>query len=113
MNTELQNRLRKELETERASIADDLRGYGADPENSTVKPQGIDGNFADSAQSTAERAELLSFVDNARERLAAVDQALQRMDEGTYGHCEVCGVEIPEARMEARPMSVRCVEHAS
>ncbi|MPZ88280.1 MAG: hypothetical protein GEU81_09435 [Nitriliruptorales bacterium] len=34
------------------------------------------------------------------------------MDAGTYGVCEVCGRPIPEARMEARPMSTRCVEHA-
>ncbi len=35
------------------------------------------------------------------------------MDEGTYGLCEVCGGVIPEARLEARPMSTRDVQHAS
>jgi RNA polymerase-binding protein DksA len=113
MNAELQARLRKELEAERASAIDELRRYGADPYSEKVERiAGIDEGFADSASATAERAEVLSFIDKARDRLASVDGALAKMDEGTYGRCEVCGREIPEARLEARPMSTRCVEHA-
>lgn len=113
MNTELQSRLRKELEDERASVIDELRSYGADPYSEKVdRIAGIDEGFADAAQATAERAEILSFVEKARERLSAVDTALAKMDQGSYGVCEVCGRPIPDARMEARPMSTRCVEHA-
>lgn len=113
MNPELQSRLRKELEGERASVIDELHSYGADPYSGKVdRIAGIDEGFADAAQATAERAEILSFVEKARERLVAVDNALSKMDAGTYGVCEVCGRPIPEARMEARPMSTRCVEHA-
>jgi DnaK suppressor protein len=113
MNPELQARLRKELESERASVIEELHSYGADPYSEKVdRIAGIDEGFADAAQATAERAEILSFVEKARERLAAVDTALAKMDQGTYGVCEVCGREIPDVRMEARPMSTRCVEHA-
>ncbi len=113
MNPQLQAKLRQELETERASVIEELRSYGADPYSEKVERiAGIDAGFADSAQATAGRAEILSFVEKARDRLAAVDAALAKMDEGTYGFCEVCGKEIPEARMEARPMSTRDVEHA-
>lgn len=42
-----------------------------------------------------------------------VVRALEKLDEGTYGCCEVCGQEIPEGRLEALPWSVRCVQHAS
>jgi len=44
--------------------------------------------------------------------LADVRHARARLVEGTYGTCEVCGKAIPEARLEARPWSSRCLEHA-
>jgi len=113
MDTRLQARLRDELEAERASLVADLRAQGADPDSEKVDRIAVDQNFADSAQATAERAQTLARIAGARERLAEVDAALARMDAGTYGLCEVCGGVIPEARLEARPMSTRDVQHAS
>lgn len=114
MTPELHSRLRKELEAEHATIVDELRSYGADPSSDRVKRiEGVDDNFADSAAATAERTETLALIDKARERLAAVDMALARMDDGSYGRCADCGGEIPEARLEARPMSVLCVDCAA
>ena len=114
MTTELHDRLRKSLEEERAGAIEELHSYGADPYTDKVdRIAGIDDNFADSAAATAERGEKLAFVDKARERLADVDEALAAMDAGTYGTCENCGQPIPEARLEARPLSVRCVECAA
>jgi len=113
MNTELLARLRAELEAERISLVADLRANGADPDSERVERIAVDQNFADSAQASAERAQTLSLIATARERLAEVDAALARMREGTYGRCEVCGDVIPEARLEARPMSTRDVQHAS
>jgi RNA polymerase-binding transcription factor DksA len=114
LSPELLVRLRKELETERAGLLEQLREYGADPRSERVERMaGIDDNFADSAAATAERSERLAFVEQARERLGDVESALGRMDAGTYGDCAVCGQPIPEARLEARPLSVRCVSCAS
>lgn len=111
---ELLSRLRKELEAERASTIEQLRAYGADPHSEKVEPiAGVDDNFADSAAATTERAETLALIVNARERLAAVEQALERMDTGAYGVCMICGKKIPEARLEARPLAVRCVNCAA
>lgn len=114
MTPELQTRLRKELERERESAIAELREYGADPHSERVERlEGIDENFADSAAATAERSEILAFIVKARERLADVEAALRKMDEGTYGICEDCGRPISEARLEARPLSVRCVDCAA
>ena len=114
MNTELQQRLRKEIETERDAVVSELEQLGADPYSEKVKRiDGIDDNFADSAAATAERSEQLAFIDSARERLAEAEQALARMDEGEYGTCVECGAEIPVARLEARPTSIRCVNCAA
>lgn len=44
-----------------------------------------------------------------REQLEEIQTARARIAEGTYGTCAVCGREIPEGRLEARPWSVRCV----
>ena len=114
MNPELLERLRKGLEAERATVLDELTELGADPYSEKVAPiAGIDDNFADSAAATAERGETLAMVETARERLADADAALARMEAGEYGSCVDCGAEIPTARLEARPMSIRCVDCAS
>ena len=42
-------------------------------------------------------------LDAAEADVEAVDRALERLDEGTYGTCERCGNPIPEARLEALP----------
>ncbi|HVL99361.1 MAG TPA: TraR/DksA C4-type zinc finger protein [Egibacteraceae bacterium] len=114
MTPELLTRLRKQLVDERDSVIAELIEYGADPHSERIEHiAGIDDNFADLASATAERSEKLAFIENARERLAHVEAALAKMEEGTYGVCEVCGEDIPEARLEARPLSVRCVGCAS
>lgn len=114
MNTELLQRLRAELDSERDSVMAELKEYGADPYSEKVAHiDGIDDNFADSAAATAERSEALAFIDSARERLADIDAALARMDEGEYGTCVDCGETIPTARLEARPLSIRCMECAA
>jgi DnaK suppressor protein len=113
MNPEQLERLRKQLEEERANAIAELERYGADPHSEKIQGLDIDDNFADSAAATAERSEMLAFIDSARDRLADVNRALEKMDEGTYGICESCGEEIAEARLEARPLSVRCVRCAA
>lgn len=114
MTPELLTRLRKAVEEERESVVAELREYGADPASEKVEHiAGIDDNFADLASATAERSQTLALIETARERLGHCDAALAKLDDGTYGICEVCGEAIPEARLEARPLSVRCVQCAS
>jgi DnaK suppressor protein len=65
---------------------------------------------------TTEAVERLNRVGTARELQAMlddVDRALSKLDEGTYGICDRCGKLIPEARLEARPWSVLCVDCAA
>lgn len=42
-------------------------------------------------------------------RLRAIENALQRIEEGTYGYCEECGEPIEEGRLLAKPFAVLCV----
>jgi DnaK suppressor protein len=46
-------------------------------------------------------------------KLAGLNQALKRMDEGTYGTCTECGAEIPVPRLEVFPETATCMECAA
>jgi DnaK suppressor protein len=107
------DQLRAELDEDRQQQLELLKDHGADPYNDEVADLGIaNDSFADSAQATEERSELLGQLEIARQRVHLIDAALARMDQGTYGICIDCGQTIPAERLEARPLSVRCVRCA-
>lgn len=72
----------------------------------------FDENFADSGQVAAEQGEVQSLAGTLKEQLDAVEQALSKLDDGTYGLCERCQAAIPAARLEAVPASRFCIDHA-
>ena len=43
---------------------------------------------------------------------AQITRAMEKLDDGSYGRCDVCGDEIPEGRLEALPWAVLCVRDA-
>jgi DnaK suppressor protein len=49
------------------------------------------------------------LTDRVREKLGAIDEALGRMDDGSYGVCEECGLDIAEGRLLALPFTRLCV----
>lgn len=71
-----------------------------------------DNHPADIASEMFEREKDLALYSLDRETLKEIDQALARMEEGTYGLCSVCGKVIPEERLEALPQSLTCKEDA-
>lgn len=114
MDQDTQEKLREQLEEDRQQQLDQLEEYGADPYGESVKNLGGDEEgFADSGQVTEQRSEALAHIEQARTRLHQIDEALQSMDEGTYGVCADCGEDINPARLEARPLSIRCVDCAA
>jgi RNA polymerase-binding transcription factor len=60
-----------------------------------------------------ERAQVAALVERARARLTEFDDALERVDSGTYGICDRCGAQIPRERLAARPMARTCVACAA
>lgn len=70
-----------------------------------------DQHQADMGTETFEREKDLSILEQVEAELADVEHALRRLDEGTYGTCEVCGKVIPEERLEAMPAARLCLEH--
>lgn len=53
----------------------------------------------------------LPDVDRVEAELAGVEHALARLEDGTYGTCEVCGSGLDDALLEAAPTSRRCPTH--
>ena len=67
-------------------------------------------------EGTAMAVDRLSQVavhDNLQLTMADIDRALAKVDEGTYGTCDVCGEPIPAGRLEALPWATRCVRDAA
>jgi DnaK suppressor protein len=60
-----------------------------------------------------ERAQLAALLDQARDHLAELDDALDRLREGSYGRCERCGRPIAAERLAARPAARTCITCAA
>lgn len=52
---------------------------------------------------------MFKLRDRERQLLSKIDEALERMDEGTFGTCEECEEPIEPRRLEARPVSTLCI----
>ncbi|WP_378145071.1 TraR/DksA family transcriptional regulator [Cnuibacter sp. UC19_7] len=68
-----------------------------------------DEHDPDGAPLSGEWARLRAQLDAADARLADIDAALLRVDDGTYGLCATCGHPIPLERLEVRPTATQCV----
>jgi DnaK suppressor protein len=67
-------------------------------------------DIADRASSETDRAIELRARDRQRKLIAKIDEALTRIDDGTYGYCEETGEPISLRRLEARPIATFSVE---
>ena len=108
-NDAVTSEARAQLEREQADLRHQLAELGHGAEGGLT----YDPNFADSSQVTAERGEADALAAKLLETLAEVDDALAKLDEGTYGTCEQCGKEIAPARLDAKPAARLCIDCAS
>jgi RNA polymerase-binding protein DksA len=76
----------------------------------TGDPERYGNHPGDEGTETLEKETSLAMQGNLETILNEVDEALRKMDHGTYGKCEDCGSEIPYERLEARPQSTMCVK---
>ena len=66
-------------------------------------------HLADLATHSQEQHLALGLLENERQGLHDIEAALERIAQGTYGHCQVCRQVIPAGRLEAVPQASLCV----
>ena len=69
-------------------------------------------HMADIGSDNFEQEFTLSLMENDGGTLAQIEASLERIEEGTYGQCEECGVKIPKSRLNAVPYATLCVRCA-
>jgi RNA polymerase-binding transcription factor DksA len=109
--------LRSALQAERATLATDLAQHGTKEADGIWDPNssGLSGEEADRTDAADQIEELVTNVPIVQElasRSRDVDDALAKMDAGTYGICEVSGEEIAYERLLANPAARTCIAHA-
>jgi len=100
------SRFKKILLKERDDIIGEVKQI-----SESSKEMGQDGiqDIGDEAANIYNKQILLSLSENERVRLQEVDEALDRIANGTYGTCEECGGPISLKRLEVRPVAKYCV----
>lgn len=66
-------------------------------------------DYAASGTTTFERERDLSLSENVKDILKRVNEALERIDNGTFGVCQMCSLNIPEERLKALPYANLCI----
>ncbi len=99
--TEMKTQFERDLDTKERQIAED----GDDPERG-----GVQNHMADDASETAEQETMLTLQGSESRQLDGVNEALARMEAGTYGTCSNCGKPIGAARLNALPSATLCIE---
>ncbi len=69
-----------------------------------------DQHMADTATETVDREIDYTLEESDGRLLTAIDEALARIEAGTYGVCVNCGAQIPPERLEAMPWATLCIE---
>lgn len=71
---------------------------------------GTDNHLGDTATATFDRELDEGLAEGAQQTLSEIDAALGRIDDGTYGSCQVCGKPIGEDRLRAIPWARLCID---
>ncbi|ETB64067.1 TPA: hypothetical protein DIC38_00890 [Candidatus Nomurabacteria bacterium] len=109
------NIYKKKLEEEKKVLLEELGGIGKVDKNGDwdAVPEGEmssqevqdEADMADKAEDYEKRSSILNSLEK---RLADINNALKKIENSTYGACEVCGNEIEEDRLEVNPSAKTC-----
>jgi RNA polymerase-binding protein DksA len=92
-------RLLQEIAVTEQDIADLIADSG----------EGAGDDQADAGSKTFEREHEMSLANNSRDMLQQTEHALARIDNGTYGMCEVCDKPVGKFRLQAFPRATMCL----
>ena len=86
-----------------------LRG-SSETINSLSVEKNVEPDAIDTASNIINQAIELRTKDRARKLIKKIEEAIKRIDDGTYGYCEETGNPIGIKRLEARPIATLCIE---
>jgi RNA polymerase-binding protein DksA len=106
-------RFRDELLAERRRVLDAIEYLHKENPGSIedeTEEMPIDNHLAETATATLDREIDYTLEENSEHVLAAIDAALERIEDGTFGKCVTCGREIAEDRLAAIPWATQCID---
>ncbi len=102
--------LRSRLESEQKRLLEELEQLKANIRPVEVRREGSPfGKREEEATESLELEKRLALEKQAADRLAEVEHALRKFEEGTYGLCDSCGKPIAPDRLEALPQASLCM----
>jgi DnaK suppressor protein len=93
-------------ETELANLREELRNLGVDSDDENGS---VGNHLADDGSNVQEQERILRVEADLQDILGQINEAYQRMDQGTYGICARCGKEIAGERLEYLPFVAYCI----
>jgi RNA polymerase-binding protein DksA len=104
---------RQLLITERAKLADEIKSIARDASTSPREASGdlsaYTVHMADMAADTYERELSMNIASSEQEVLYQIDEALKRLDDGSFGICQQCNQPIAMSRLKAVPYASLCI----
>jgi DnaK suppressor protein len=97
--------VRQVLLTQRRALLREAGISLPEQQNQIISP-----DTTDQAQAEMDRNFLLRLKEREQKLLKKIDQAVERIDNGTFGTCRACGNDIPLPRLKARPVADLCIE---
>jgi DnaK suppressor protein len=104
---------KKKLEEFRKILQGRLDALTEEAKKSVGEMKTTEETFADPtdlASHDSDRNFMHRIKDRERKLMIKIKEALDRIDGGSYGVCELCGGDISEARLRARPVTTQCIE---
>ena len=109
------DRFRTMLEEERLRVVEAIT-YLHEENPGTIEDEteeivgASDNHLAETASVTLDREIDYTLEENSGHVLSAIDEALGRLAEGSFGRCGTCGGSIAEERLEAVPWATQCID---
>jgi DnaK suppressor protein len=99
--------IRRQLEERRDRTRERVAKLAERPERGTA--QGFGKRIGDGTVEAISRLTDIGVGSSLEDGLARTERALAKLDEGTYGSCDICGGPIPPARLKAMPDGILCM----
>jgi DnaK suppressor protein len=106
MNKIILEDFRKELQVRLEALNKEMQQTVSDISHD----EEVYADWTDVASMETDKSVQLKIRDRERMLMTKIEDALRRIDEGTFGECERCGEEISEPRLRARPVTTFCID---